>query len=177
MPSNSASPPTTDRRPFHKAYTRIEKTAKRAISLAEIRRIKALDLAALPTLDLACDIFLFLFYCRGMSFIDAAYLTHSDIVGDEIVYCRHKTGQEIRVGLNAHIRRLLDKWHSRPASGHPLLPILSGHSDSNIARNEYETATISDALGHDSEMTTQIYLASLSTKAIDRANSLILRDL
>lgn len=210
---------TTDRRPFRKAYTRIEKTAKRAISIAEIRRIKALDLAAMPALDLARDIFLFLFYCRGMSFIDAAYLTHSDIVGDEIVYCRHKTGQEIRIGLNPHIRRLLDKWHSRSASAHHLLPILSGHSDSNIARNEYETAlrrtnkslkqiasmarirtplttyvsrhswasiakskgiptaTISDALGHDSEMTTQIYLASLSTKAIDRANSLILRDL
>lgn len=131
---------TADRRPFRKTYTRIEKTAKRAISLAEIRRIKALDLAALPTLDLACDIFLFLFYCRGMSFIDAAYLTHSDIVGDEIVYCRHKTGQEISIGLNPHIRRILDKWHSRPASGHPLLPILSEHDDSGNIRRKYETA-------------------------------------
>ncbi len=123
-----------------------------------------------------------------MSFIDAAYLTHSDIVGDEIVYCRHKTGQEISIGLNPHIRRILDKWHSRPASGPPLLPMahirtplttyVSRHAWASIAKSKgIPTATISDALGHDSEMTTQIYLASLSTKAIDRANSLILRDL
>lgn len=75
-----------------------------------------------------------------MSFIDAAYLTHSDIVGDEIVYCRHKTGQEISIGLNPHIRRILDKWHRRSASAHHLRPILSEHDDSGNIRRKYETA-------------------------------------
>ena len=33
---------------------------------------------------------------------------------------------------------------------------------------------ISEALGHDSEQTTRIYLASLDTSIVDKANSLIL---
>lgn len=212
---------TADRQPFRKSYTRIEKTAKRAIPLSDIRRIKLLDLSDSPGLELARDVFMFLFYCRGMSFIDAAYLTESDICGNEIVYRRHKTGQELRIGINSYIRDLLSKWRSRnPDSGY-LLPILTAQAagSSPTSRTQYETSlrrinkqlkliaskakitttlttyvsrhswasiakskgiptsTIADALGHDSELTTQIYLSSISSRAIDRANSLILREL
>ena len=38
-----------------------------------------------------------------------------------------------------------------------------------------ETVTISEAMGHDSETTTRIYLASLDTSMVDKANSLILK--
>ena len=38
-------------------------------------------------------------------------------------------------------------------------------------------SVISEGLGHDSEATTRIYLASLSTTAVDRANALIIRSL
>ena len=34
--------------------------------------------------------------------------------------------------------------------------------------------TISEAMGHDSENTTRIYLASLDASVVDKANSLIL---
>ena len=37
--------------------------------------------------------------------------------------------------------------------------------------------TISDALGHDSEKTTRIYLAELDASQVDKANKMILDDL
>lgn len=38
-------------------------------------------------------------------------------------------------------------------------------------------SVISEGMGHDSENTTRIYLASLDTTTIDKANSLILKSL
>lgn len=38
-------------------------------------------------------------------------------------------------------------------------------------------SVISEGMGHDSEATTQIYLASLDTSVVDRANSIILKSL
>ena len=38
-------------------------------------------------------------------------------------------------------------------------------------------ATISEAMGHDSEKTTRIYLASLDTSSVDKANNQILKAL
>lgn len=59
-----------------------------------------------------------------------------------------------------------------------LTTYVSRHSWASIAKTKgIPTSTISDALGHDSELTTRIYLASLSTDAINRANDLILDEL
>ena len=38
-------------------------------------------------------------------------------------------------------------------------------------------SVISEGMGHDSEMTTQIYLASLDNSVVDKANTQILKDL
>lgn len=200
-----------DKRPFKHAYTKIEKTVKRAISIVDIKRIKDLELTCQPSLELARDIFLFLFYTRGMSFIDAAYLSKANIHGTEIIYRRHKTQQLLVIGVNHHIEQLLSKYASEQSPY--LLPIIlsknneraqyesalrrinnslkeiaklaniyanlttytARHSWATIAKQKgIATATISDALGHDSEKTTQIYLASISTSEINKANDLVL---
>ena len=45
-----------------------------------------------------------------------------------------------------------------------------------IARDEgIPISVISEGMGHDSESTTQIYLASLETQVIDKANKKILK--
>lgn len=82
-----------DCKPFHTAFTGMEKTRKRAISINDIRHIKELDLSMKPNLEFARDIFMFLFYCRGMSFVDAAFLRKSDVQNGRINYRRHKTNQ------------------------------------------------------------------------------------
>ena len=52
------------------------------------------------------------------------------------------------------------------------------HSWASIARSKnIPISVISEGMGHDSEMTTQIYLASLDNAVVDRANAQILKDL
>lgn len=55
---------------------------------------------------------------------------------------------------------------------------IARHSWASIAKSKnIPLSIISEGMGHDSETTTQIYLASLDTTIIDRANYLILNDL
>ena len=52
------------------------------------------------------------------------------------------------------------------------------HAWASIAKSKnVPLSVISEGMGHDSEATTRIYLASLDTVAIDKANSMILKSL
>ncbi|RGS97934.1 hypothetical protein DWX66_03585 [Phocaeicola vulgatus] len=52
------------------------------------------------------------------------------------------------------------------------------HSWASIAQDrKVSTDIIREGLGHDNEKTTHIYLASISTSQIDRANQIILKGL
>lgn len=60
----------------------------------------------------------------------------------------------------------------------PLTMYVARHSWASIARNKkIPLPIISEGMGHDSESTTQIYLASLDSSKIDEANSIILKGL
>lgn len=209
---------TRQRHPFRSVYTGIDKTVKRAIPLAAIRRIKNLDLSAAPALDLARDLFLFSFYTRGMAFIDMAYLGKNSLRNGILTYRRRKTGQLLSIRWETCMQEIVAK-HSRLTLRSPyLLPILHNagadsaasryrsalqqtnkalktisalagldhglttyvarHSWASVAKaKNIPLSVISEGMGHDSESTTKIYLASLDTAVIDTANRLILRDL
>lgn len=60
----------------------------------------------------------------------------------------------------------------------PLTSYVARHAWASIAKSKnIPISTISEAMGHDSENTTRIYLASLDTSVVDKANSLILKSL
>ena len=60
----------------------------------------------------------------------------------------------------------------------PLTMYVSRHSWASIAKSKnIPISVISEGMGHDSEETTRIYLASLDGSVIDKANSIILKDL
>lgn len=60
----------------------------------------------------------------------------------------------------------------------PLTMYVARHSWASIAQSKnISVSVISESMGHDSETTTQIYLASLDTSIIDKANSLILNSI
>ena len=84
-----------DASPFASAYTGIAATRKRAIPLDCIQRIKDADLSHNANLQLAKDLFLFSFYCRGMAFVDMAHLTADCIRDGYLIYKRRKTKQTI----------------------------------------------------------------------------------
>ena len=60
----------------------------------------------------------------------------------------------------------------------PLTTYVARHGWASIAKSKnIPLSIISEAMGHDSEKTTRIYLASLDTSAVDKANSQILKAL
>jgi len=60
----------------------------------------------------------------------------------------------------------------------PLTTYVARHAWASIAKSKnIPISTISEAMGHDSESTTRIYLASLDTSVVDKANNLILKSL
>lgn len=207
---------TVQKFPFKHVYTGIDKTVKRAISIMDIKRIKALDLSDKPTLEFSRDMFLFSFYTRGMSFIDIAFLKKENLKGDILSYKRRKTGQQLVIKWEKCMQDILNKHHT-PKNNPFLLPVLkypsedcrkqyknalsivnkylkqiaslagvssnitlyvARHSWASVAKSKnIPISVISEGMGHDSEMTTRIYLSSLDTSAIDRANAIIIEDL
>lgn len=60
----------------------------------------------------------------------------------------------------------------------PLTMYVARHSWASAAKAKgIPTSVISEGMGHDSELTTRIYLASLDTSVVDRANSILLREI
>lgn len=112
--------------PFSNVYTGVDKTAKRALTLADLQRIKALDLTTRPDLDYARDVFLFSFYMRGMSFIDIAYLRKKDLSNGYVSYVRRKTGQQLRVRWERYMQAIVDKYPDNDTVY--MLPIITRES-------------------------------------------------
>ncbi len=60
----------------------------------------------------------------------------------------------------------------------PLTFYVARHAWASIAKSKrIPLSIISEGMGHDSELTTRIYLASLDTSEVDKANHLMLKDL
>ncbi len=76
--------------------------------------------------------------------------------------------------INNHLKRL----GKQIGLTIPLTTYVARHGWASIARSKnIPISVISEAMGHDSEKTTLIYLASLDTSAVDKANSVILKSL
>lgn len=117
---------TPQRHPFADVYTGIGATAKRAVAIEIIGKIKKLDLNGQLALEMARDLFLFSFYTRGMSFIDMAKLRVDDIHGGVLTYRRHKTGQLLQVKWESCMQKIVDRYVPLTAGTPYLLPILTG---------------------------------------------------
>lgn len=101
------------RNPFAGLNVRRQETVKRALSKEEIALIASADLRRYPQLEAARDLFMFSFYCRGMSFVDVIHLKHDGIVRDTIFYTRSKTGQRLQIGLLPAMKEIIEN------TGHP----------------------------------------------------------
>ena len=74
-----------------------------------------------------------------------------------------------------NINRYLKKIGERIGLSIPLTMYVARHSWASIARSKnVPLSVISDGLGHDSELTTQIYLSTLDNAEIDKANRMII---
>lgn len=112
---------TKDSKPFQDVFTGVCKTKKRALPLDKIQEIKELNLSATPKAEFARDVFLFSFYCRGMSFVDIADIKKADIKNGVLTYIRRKTGRPISIKIEPPIQEIINKF---PSSNKYLLPII-----------------------------------------------------
>jgi len=70
--------------------------------------------------------FLLMFMFRGMPFIDLAHLRKSDVKGNTIVYCRHKTGKQMVVSIPREAVKLFELFIDKSSGSPYLFPILNG---------------------------------------------------
>jgi len=76
------------------------KTDKRAISKDNIKLIMNLDLSKEKEyIQLSRDLFVFSYFCSGISFSDIANLKQSNITNDRLMYVRQKTHRKINVPI------------------------------------------------------------------------------
>lgn len=106
--------------PFAGVSFRIEKTRKLAVGDDVLRLVARAELP--ERYARARDLFLFSFYCRGMSFVDMAYLRQEDIRGGAIYYRRRKTGQLFSVRILLPLQAIIDRY--RELCAPRVLPIL-----------------------------------------------------
>lgn len=82
------------------------------------------------------------------------------------------TYRNVGYNINHNLKRIADK----AGIGICLTLYMARHSWPSIAKSKgIPLPVISEGMGHGSEATTQIYLASLDTSFVDKAKSLILQ--
>ena len=107
--------------PFDAVYTSVDKTVKRALQLAEIKKLKTLRLEGDEAW--ARDMFMMSFYTRGMAFVDMAFLRKTDLRGGLLTYYRRKTGQQLIIRWEPCMQEIVDRWGPNPTPY--LLPIIT----------------------------------------------------
>lgn len=122
--------------PFKQVHTKACQTAKRALSREQMQKIALLPLTVGSKMDLARDIFLFSFYSRGMSFVDIIFLKKAQIKDNVISYSRHKTNQQLMIGLTPPLINLIQKYEN---SSEYLFPQIT-ETDYIKTYNQYKTA-------------------------------------
>ncbi len=84
------------------------------------------------------------------------------------------TYRNVGYNINHNLKRVAEK----AGINFSLTLYVARHSWASIAKSKgIPVSVISEGMGHDSEATTQIYLASLDTSVVDKANSIILKSL
>ena len=82
--------------------------------------------------------------------------------------------RNVGFNINYNLKRIAEKLRITI----PLTLYVARHSWASAAKAKgIPLSVISEGMGHDSETTTQIYLASLDTSIVDKANSIILKSL
>ena len=98
--------------PFSGLHIKVPPTRKRALPNDEIKKLKDLNLSD-PRLLSALHLALFLFYARGMCFVDVFYLQHLNIKSDYIHYKRSKTGVDLQVKITPEMYAIICRYRQK----------------------------------------------------------------
>jgi len=96
--------------PFTKYKIRTEPTQKRALAATDIRKILKLSLKDTDTLFHTRNYFLASYLMCGMSFIDMAFLTISDVKDGRVRYRRLKTSKLYEFVISSQLSQILSYY-------------------------------------------------------------------
>lgn len=162
--------PKPDSDPFSHLRLKREETAKRALKIKEVNKVMQAQYTENTPMRQALDLFIFCYLACGMPFVDLAYLTKKNIVGNEIVYHRHKNGVLVRVAITPAMRMLMRKYAQKKSPY--LFPVLAAGRD---RYEDYKSAlhahnsllkTIGVQLGLHTQLTTYVARHSWATEAL-----------
>lgn len=93
--------------PFSGLQIKVPPTRKRALPSLDLQNLATLERPKNPHACTALHLALFLFYARGMCFVDVFNLRHSNINDDYIHYVRSKTGVAMQVKITPEIKNII----------------------------------------------------------------------
>lgn len=102
--------PTRKGMPFDGLHIKVPPTRKRALPDHGIKNLSRLDLSEHPNSLSALHLALFLFYARGMCFIDVFNLETKNIHDGYIHYIRSKTGVALQVKITPEMETIIELY-------------------------------------------------------------------
>jgi len=99
-------------------------TPKRALTIAEFKKIRGIDLSKCPHLVEAHNYFMFSVYTRGMNFKDMMQLKWSDIKNNRIHYTRSKTKGKFNLEIIDNAQKIIDYYKKQKRPTNYVFPIL-----------------------------------------------------
>lgn len=126
--------------PFLHYKVKSEKTQKRALTKEQIKQIRDVDLSSDPGHEQARDLFMFSFYCMGISFVDIAHLKVKNILNERINYSRQKTSQKYTIALVEPALEIILKYSNLKNLNEYVFPLLE-HNHSEMHKLYAKRAT------------------------------------
>lgn len=99
--------------PFAGLYIKVPSTRKRALPDQGIKKLVGMDLSGHPKLVSALHLALFLFYARGMCFIDVFHLRTGNLYDGYVHYIRSKTGVTLQVKITPEMQSIINLYHKK----------------------------------------------------------------
>lgn len=96
--------------PFTGLHIFVPDTLKRSLAKEDILGVIGLDISAREELCRARDLFLFLFYARGMCFVDVFDLCYEAVGSGYISYRRSKTSAPLQVKIVAEMKEIMERY-------------------------------------------------------------------
>ncbi len=100
------------------------KTAKRALTIDEVKKLLKINIIEYPHLQNSFNYFIFSYYCRGMNFIDLMKLKWSNIQGENIFYTRSKTKKQFVIKILEPVSEVLDYYRSLQKQSSYVFPLI-----------------------------------------------------
>lgn len=123
---------------FKKVYKGRTPSRSRALEQIEFRAIAHAAKMSQSELAQTSDLFMLMFYLRGLPFVDLVYLRRSDLQGDRLTYRRHKTGKQMEVYVDPRAMEIINRYRSVDMSSPYLFPFLTQSGKDEFL--QYESA-------------------------------------